>query len=169
MVRALLCFICYTIRFPQRHLVFFRMDLLRLPHNSGTIFTTPFFTINFCTKQLNTAGLPPECASWVGITVVNLKNNKVLDVGNLPGAWPELTRLYLGRFTFICDILFHGILIWHCEPTLNLSLVLVAWFLFSRASTFLFLCFYFVGTNLLTSIPFEIGQCTKLREVDFSW
>ncbi len=43
-------------------------------------------------------GLPPECASWVGITVVNLKNNKVLDIGNLPGAWPDLTRLYLGTF-----------------------------------------------------------------------
>jgi hypothetical protein len=29
--------------------------------------------------------------------VVNLKNNKVLDVGTLPGFWPELTRLYLGE------------------------------------------------------------------------
>ena len=41
-------------------------------------------------------GLPMEAAAWAGINVVNLKNNKILDVGNLPGAWLELTRLYLG-------------------------------------------------------------------------
>jgi hypothetical protein len=50
-------------------------------------------------------GLPPEASAWAGVSVVNLKNNKVLDVGTLPGFWPELTRLYLGEHCISCRIL----------------------------------------------------------------
>jgi hypothetical protein len=52
--------------------------------------------------------------------VVNLKNNKITDVGSLPAAWLQLERLYL-------------------------------------------------GSNLLTTIPFEIGACVQVKELDFSW
>lgn len=44
-----------------------------------------------------------EAAAWSGINVVNLKNNKVLDIGNLPAAWLELTRLYLGMYSIVCS------------------------------------------------------------------
>ena len=42
-------------------------------------------------------GLPAEAAAWTVLEVLNLKNNKVLDVGSLPQYWTDLARLYLGR------------------------------------------------------------------------
>ena len=52
-----------------------------------------YVTINFyCSYFL---GLPPEASAWSEVNVVNVKNNKVRDIGNLPGFWLELTRLYL--------------------------------------------------------------------------
>jgi hypothetical protein len=57
------------------------------------VYTRRFTSIPFA----HNTGLPPEASAWAGVSVVNLKNNKVLDVGTLPGFWPELTRLYLGE------------------------------------------------------------------------
>jgi hypothetical protein len=65
-------------------------------------------------------GMPAEASNWSNITVVNLKNNKIADIGSLPAAWSQLERLYL-------------------------------------------------GSNLLTTIPFEIGACVQVKELDFSW
>jgi Leucine-rich repeat (LRR) protein len=63
--------------------------------------------------------LPVEASAWMSLEVLNLKNNKISDVGNLPAHWPQLLRLYL-------------------------------------------------GTNLLQSMPFEIGTCVRLLEIDLS-
>jgi hypothetical protein len=64
-------------------------------------------------------GLPLEASSWEEILVVNLKNNKITDIGTLPQFWARLERLFLGM-------------------------------------------------NLLTGVPFEIGSCSHLIELDFS-
>ena len=70
-------------------------------------------------NSLRNLGLPLEASHWEEVQVINLKNNKIADIGTLPQFWPNLERLYLGM-------------------------------------------------NLLTSIPFEIGTCTQLLELDFS-
>lgn len=80
-----------------------------------------------------------EAANWEDIQVVNLKNNKIADIGSLPHFWPKLERLFLGT---CCHILF---------------LYLLA-----------FLTPFRSGMNLLASIPYEIGSCTQLVELDFS-
>ena len=43
-------------------------------------------------------GMPQESSAWEQITVVNLKNNKIADIGTLPVAWPLLERLFLGYY-----------------------------------------------------------------------
>jgi Leucine-rich repeat (LRR) protein len=63
--------------------------------------------------------LPIEASHWEELTVLNLKNNKITDIGTTAQFWPKLERL-------------------------------------------------FVGINLITSIPFEIGTCVNLIELDFS-
>ena len=64
-------------------------------------------------------GLPQEASCWEKITVLNLKNNKLTDIGSLPQSWPLIERLYL-------------------------------------------------GANLMTTIPFEIGTCLNLFLLDLS-
>ena len=64
-------------------------------------------------------GLVPEASGWEQITILNLKNNKITDIGSLPQSWPLLERLY-------------------------------------------------AGSNLLASIPFEIGMCRDLKLLDLS-
>jgi hypothetical protein len=41
-----------------------------------------------------------EASAWEEIQVVNLKNNKIADIGTLPQFWPKLERLYLGNISF---------------------------------------------------------------------
>lgn len=63
--------------------------------------------------------LPPEASNWSKLTVLNVKNNKLQDIGSLPQYWPLLERLYL-------------------------------------------------GSNLINSIPYEIGKCSVLMVLDLS-
>ena len=48
------------------------------------------------------AELPPEAGNWAKITVLNVKNNKLSNIGSLPQSWPLLERLYLGQGYFRC-------------------------------------------------------------------
>ncbi len=42
-------------------------------------------------------GLPLEASHWEEVQIINLKNNKIADIGTLPQFWPNLERLYLGK------------------------------------------------------------------------
>lgn len=74
-----------------------------------TLHYCPYFCSYYCSNlrsyttfsSLASTGLPMEASAWTDINVVNLKNNKILDIGNLPAAWLELSRLYLGIYVFM--------------------------------------------------------------------
>lgn len=42
-------------------------------------------------------GLSRETSAWEQIRFINLKNNKITDIGSLPASWPCLEKLYLGK------------------------------------------------------------------------
>jgi hypothetical protein len=70
---------------------------------------------------------------------VSLKNNKISDFSTLPASWPLLQKLFLGKET----------------PILQLYVTITV-------SSFV------TGSNLLNTIPFEIGSCSHVVELDFS-
>jgi hypothetical protein len=38
-----------------------------------------------------------EASNWEEVQVINLKNNKIADIGTLPQFWPNLERLFAGE------------------------------------------------------------------------
>jgi len=106
---------------------------------------------------------------------VNFKNNKITDIGNLPAFWPSLERLYLGRRQYIggalspIDRSIDETAM--CYLDLSICMYVCIW-IYLSGTIYLHVCMYVcicIGSNLMSGVPFEIGTCTKLVELDMSY